>query len=69
MMTAKVRIFFKPTDAILLDLSKSFDRVQHECLFLNLNRQGIDNFFFDSGLDNFLSNRTQRVVIRGKSSD
>ena len=65
---AKARNCSKPTDVILLDLSKAFDCVPHERLLLKLNRHGIDGPLLQ-WFKHFLTNRMQRVVIRGKCSD
>ena len=48
----------KPTDVILLDLSKAFDRVPHERLLLKLNRHGIDGPLLQ-WFRHFLTNRMQ----------
>ena len=58
----------KATDAIFLDLAKAFDSVPHERLLLKLNRYGIGGPLL-LWLRNFLTNRRQRVVIRGTHSD
>ena len=65
---AKARNCSKPTDVILLDLSKAFDCVPHQRLLLKLNRHGIDGPLLQ-WFKHFLTNRMQRVVIRGKCSD
>lgn len=51
-----------------LDLSKAFDSVPHERLLLKLNRYGIDGQLH-LWFRNFLTNRKQRVLIRGSYSD
>ena len=56
------------TDTIFLDLSKDFDSVPHERLLLKLQRQGIDGSLL-LWIRNFLTNRRQRVVLRGNCSD
>ena len=56
------------SDVIFLDLSKAFDSVPHERLLLKLNRYGIDgqlHLWFRY----FLTNRKQRVMIRGSYSE
>ena len=58
----------KAPDAIFLDLAKAFDSVPHERLLLKLNRYGISGSLL-LRLRNFLTNRKQRVVIRGIHSD
>lgn len=65
---AKARNCSKPTDVIFLDMSKAFDSVPHERLLLKLNRYGIDGPLLQ-WFKHFLTNRMQRVVIRGKCSD
>ena len=57
----------KTTNAIFLDLSKAFDSVPHERLLLKLSRYGIDGPLL-RWFRNFLTNRHQRVVIRGTYS-
>ncbi len=57
----------KATDVIFLDFSKAFDRVPHERLLLKLNRHGIDGNLL-LWLRNFLTERKQRVNIRGSFS-
>ena len=52
-------------DAIVLDFSKAFDRVPHQILLLKLKQYGIR----DSLLDNFLTKRSQQVVVDGQSSE
>ena len=56
------------TDIIFLDLSKAFDSVPHERLLLKLQRHGIDGSLL-LWIRNFLTNRRQRVVVRGNCSD
>ena len=65
---AKARNCSKPTDVILLDLYKAFDCVPHERLLLKLNRHGIGGPLLQ-WFKHFLTNRTQRVVVRGKCLD
>ena len=50
------------------DLSKAFDSVPHERLLLKLNRYGIDGQLY-LWFRNFLTNRRQRVQIRGSYSE
>ena len=54
-------------DAILLDFSKAFDTVPHERLLLKLDYYGIRNTT-QFWIRDFLSSRTQNVVLEGKSS-
>ena len=49
-------------------MSKAFDSVPHECLLLKLNRYGTDGPLLQ-WFKHFLTNRMQRVVIRGKCWD
>ena len=55
------------TDAILLDFSKAFDKVHHPSLLLKLDHYGIRNNLH-SWIQDFLSGRTQKVVLEGKES-
>lgn len=56
------------TDAILLDFSKAFDKVPHRRLLLKLAACGVEGKTL-SWIKEFLSNRTQEVVVGGESSD
>ena len=56
------------SDIIFLDLSKAFDSVPHERLLLKLNRYGIDGQLH-LWFRNLLTNRKQRVPIRGSYSE
>ena len=53
---------------VFLDLSKAFDRVWHKGLLFKLKQLGISGPLL-SWIDNYLSNRHQRVVIDGQCSD
>ena len=55
-------------DAIVLDFSKAFDRVPNQRLLLKLHHYGIRGPL-QIWIENFLTKRSQRVVIDGKSSD
>ena len=55
-------------DAIVLDFSKAFDRVPHKCLCMKLEYYGIRGTALH-WLENFLSVRTQQVVLEGCCSD
>ena len=55
-------------DSILMDFSKAFDVVCHRKLVLKLGHYGIQGKTL-KWVENFLKNRTQRVVVEGKSSD
>ena len=54
--------------AVFLDLSKAFDKVWHEGLIFKFKRCGIDGVFLKL-LENYLSNRKQRVVLNGQESE
>ena len=54
-------------DLILLDFSKAFDKVPHRRLLYKLHRYGIDGKHI-RWIENFLTQREQRVVVEGKSS-
>ena len=55
------------TRALVLDISKAFDRVWHAGLLHKLNPYEISGQIFDL-ISSFLSNRRLRVVLDGKSS-
>ena len=55
-------------DAILLDFSKAFDKVDHEGLLLKLEHLGIRNSLF-YWIRSFLVGRKQRVVVEGVASE
>lgn len=55
-------------DCILLDFSKAFDKVPHRRLLYKLSYYGIRGTSL-AWITDFLSNRTQRVVLDGSSSD
>ena len=54
-------------DAVLLDFSKAFDKVNHRKLLIKLHHYGIRNKIL-AWITDFLSNRTQCVVVRGTTS-
>jgi len=56
------------TDAVLLDFSKAFDKVDHEGLILKLEHLGIRNSLLN-WIRSFLIGRKQRVVVEGKASE
>ena len=58
----------KQTDLILLDLSKTFDKVAHEKLILKLHQYGIRGDTLN-WIKDFLDNQKQTVVINGINSD
>ena len=59
---------FCETRALFLDLSKAFDKVWHASLKKKLTSNGISGKSYKI-LDSFLTNRKQRVVLNGISSD
>ena len=56
------------TDAILLDFSKAFDKVALSRLLLKLNNYRIRGNLL-KWIQDFLSGRTQQVVLKGSGSD
>ena len=54
--------------SVFLDISKAFDRVWHDGLIFKLRRIGADGNLLGT-IKSFLSDRQQRTVINGKSSD
>ena len=56
------------TDVILLDFSKAFDKVPHERLLMKLDHLGIRGSTL-KWIENFLTDRTQQVVVEGQKSD
>ena len=55
------------TDVIFLDFTKAFDSVPHEHLLYKLEQYGISGVLLN-WFRNFLTNRSQRVVVRGSFS-
>ena len=55
------------TEVFILDFAKAFDSVPHEQLKTKLYRYGIDCKTL-KWIDNFLSKRSQRVVVNGTQS-
>ena len=55
------------TEACVLDFSKAFDKVNHRKLLYKLASYGV-SYQLISWVDDFLSNRTQKVVIDGEDS-
>ena len=53
--------------ALFLDMSKAFDKVPHHSLLLSLAKIGVSGSLLQ-WLENYLTNRTQRVVLSGSSS-
>ena len=58
----------KQIDAIALDFTKAFDKVTHRCLYQRLHHYGIRGMVLD-WINNFLTNRSQQVVLDGCFSD
>ena len=56
------------TDACVLDFSKAFDKVNHQKLLSKLATLGV-SFQVISWIDNFLTDRSQRVVVDGVMSN
>ena len=56
------------TRAVHLDFSKAFDKVSHKLLLHNLRSYGFGGSLL-KWFNNYLTNRTQRVVIDGCYSD
>jgi hypothetical protein len=54
-------------DAILLDFSKAFDKVPHQRLLHKARYYGLDPLSV-SWIEDFLSGRSQRVIVEGQSS-
>ena len=54
-------------DVIYLDFSKAFDKVDHKVLLHKLSKMGIRGKLL-SWISSFLSNRQQRVIIKGSKS-
>ena len=57
----------KPVDIIYLDFEKAFDKVPHKRLIAKLKSHGI-NGDICTWVEDWLSNRKQRVVVNGKES-
>ena len=58
----------KQVDCIVMDFSKAFDKVSHGRLLTKLNRYGIRGKNLN-WIEDFLRDRSQRVVVEGSSSD
>ena len=56
------------TDVVVLDFSKAFDVVPHQCLLHKLDHYGIRGTILN-WIQNFLTNITQKVVFDGSSSE
>ena len=61
-------IIIQQIDAVILDFSKAFDKVSHRHLLLKLEHYGIRGPTL-SWIGDFLTNRTQRVMIEGTQSE
>jgi len=59
---------YKHTGAVLLDLAKAFDMVDHTILCSKLKFYGCEGASYDL-LHNYLSDRQQRVLFNGTLSD
>ena len=55
-------------DLIILDSSKAFDRVPHQCLMRKLDHYGIRGSTYN-WIEAFLTDRTQQVLVEGATSD
>ena len=56
------------TDIVILDFSKAYDRIPHQQLLKKIHHYGIrDNTF--KWIASFLSQRTQQVLVEGRSSE
>jgi hypothetical protein len=58
----------KQCDAVIMDFSKAFDKVSHDCLIYKLDRAGID-MQTRNWVKSFLTGRTQKVVVDGEKSE
>lgn len=56
------------TDMMFLDYKKAFDTVPHKRLLYKVRKYGSGEIF-TNWISDFLSNRKQRVSIRGQSSE
>ena len=57
----------KQTDVILLDFAKAFDKVPHVCLCHKLSHLGINGPLLE-WIKNFLTDRTQQVMVYGEKA-
>ena len=57
----------KQTDLVILDFNKAFDTVPHKKLLHKLNNYGVDGKI-NKWIENFLTQRQQRVIVEGESS-
>ena len=58
----------RAVDVVYLDFQKAFDKVPHKRLISKVKAHGITGHL-SNWIENWLSNRKQRVVINGNSSD
>ena len=58
----------EPYDVIYLDFQKAFDKVPHKRLMLKLRAHGIEEHLC-AWIEDWLSDRQQRVVLNGEVSD
>ena len=58
----------KAVDVIYLDFQKAFDKVPHQRLLIKLKSHGVAGKLL-KWLEDWLSERKQRVVINGKASN
>jgi ribonucleases P/MRP protein subunit RPP40 len=58
----------KAADIFYLDFAKAFDKVPRERLIIKLRAKGIEGKIL-RWIHNWLSNRTQRVVVNGEESE
>ena len=64
---AKILNNSQQVDTILLDSSKAFDKVNHRKLLMKMEHYGIRGKLLD-WMKDFLSDRTQQVIINGGCS-
>ena len=57
----------KQTDCLIMDFSKAFDKVSHSLIIHKLKHYGITGKT-NAWIKNFLSDRTQSVVVEGETS-
>ena len=57
-----------PTDVLIMDFSKVFDKVSHNLLSYKLHYYGIQGKT-NTWIQNILTNRTQAVLLEGEAAD
>ena len=57
-----------PVDVIYLDFHKAFDKVPHQRLILKLKSHGMGNSIINNWIEQWLTDRRQRVVVDGEVS-